>query len=386
MSFSNTINILLKSRLFLTILNLLMVVIILFFGLNPTTWPDKNTTQLLPNADGLHFHNPGFSYVDSLTSIQKEKVENGFSIVLKFSVGSIQNRGFKPLVVLHDGNDSTQLTISQWERSIIVMNGDDYTYSRREPRISADNFLEKDIPTCITITTGSAGTYLFSNGLTVQKSDKLHLTIPTDGEPLRLVLGNSAYGNHSWEGILYELALYDNQLPPERMHTRCAVAPDDTAIEADTKDTLLLHYAFKADSEDAMRDLSGNNASLRIPSRPLALKTSFLAVPWQGFILDQNLIVDIIINFLGFIPFGAALFARFRLSYADMNIRPIMVTGLLCFFLSLSIELLQGWLPYRTSSMLDLALNTTGGLVGALLFHFALSSAVKNILRPSKSA
>lgn len=347
-----------------------MVAVILFFGLNPATWPNSNNIQYSPESGGLTFTNPAFAYVENFTSGRERKIEDSFSIVLRFSPHSVQNKGFKPIFMVSDGNDSTQFSISQWEKSLIVMNGDDYSYSRREPRLFVEDILTQDTPLCITITTGPQGTHFFSNGLSAQRNEHLHLKIPMYGKNIRLTLGNTIYGNHSWEGTLYELAIYDSQLVEKDIQERCQHKTDE-------KHSPTLHYSFNNRSTNFLADLSGNNQPLIIPSRPLALKTSFLTFPTNGFTPDRGFFFDIIINFFGFMPFGAILLARLRIAQFSLKKRPVITTGAICFLLSLCIEMIQGWLPYRTSSLLDLILNTTGGLFAAVLFSIILTQKTK---------
>lgn len=369
------------SRKSLTILTLVLVLIILIFGLHPNTWPNRNEVHWSADKGGLLFHNPGFAYIDDLTTFTVDQESGGFSISLMIAVDNLQNRGFKPIVMLHNGTDADQLTISQWGTSIIAMNGDDYSYSRRLPRISAEKLLVADVPNCIIITSGPNGTHLYSNGSLIQENRDLKLRIPQNGGKLRLVLGNSIYGNTSWEGVLYNLTMYRGQLSPENISEKCAISFQEPTTPIENTNQLRLSFSFETEKRNMMQDQSGNNQSLLIPSRPLALEKSFLAPPWHNFSLSRNIIADIIVNLIGFIPFGAVLYARLRLSAGYMGRYPARATVLLIFILSLSIELAQAWLPLRTSSMLDLILNTLGGILGTLLILAAGSPTGKSLLK-----
>ena len=76
---------------------------------------------------------------------------------------------------------------------------------------------------------------------------------------------------------------------------------------------------------------------------------------------------DIVLNLLGFVPFGFLTFIYYRGASTGQWLRTIFIATLTGATLSLVIEVGQVWLPTRHSSLLDLALNTAGTGLGALL-------------------
>jgi VanZ family protein len=95
----------------------------------------------------------------------------------------------------------------------------------------------------------------------------------------------------------------------------------------------------------------------RLPGVPVF---SFLALPlppyWTAFDLGANLV--------GYVPLGALLF----IALVRSECRPGLAWGsavLMGGLLSLTLELLQNFLPQRVPSNVDLGLNAAGGLVGA---------------------
>jgi glycopeptide antibiotics resistance protein len=78
----------------------------------------------------------------------------------------------------------------------------------------------------------------------------------------------------------------------------------------------------------------------------------------------------VLINIVGFIPFGF-LFCAY-LSLAGRIKRPALVTILLGFTLSLTIESLQAFLPTRDSSTADVINNTLGTCFGVWLYRLNL--------------
>ena len=89
---------------------------------------------------------------------------------------------------------------------------------------------------------------------------------------------------------------------------------------------------------------------------------AFLTLPWSrwwtGF--------DLVSNLLGYMPFGALLLGALVRSGIRLT-RAFAIAVAAGSALSLSMELLQNYLPHRVSSNVDLALNIAGTLLGALL-------------------
>jgi len=77
---------------------------------------------------------------------------------------------------------------------------------------------------------------------------------------------------------------------------------------------------------------------------------------------------DILTNLLVYMPFGLLLMRTLGNRYSSIN--RLILTTLASALLSLALEYLQTHLPGRVPSVLDLVLNTAGGLAGAL---FALA-------------
>lgn len=91
---------------------------------------------------------------------------------------------------------------------------------------------------------------------------------------------------------------------------------------------------------------------------------SFLSAPlpryWTGF--------DVAANVLGYAPLGFLLaLSALRSGSPARHHRAIMLATLACALLSLVMEALQGYLPARVPSNVDMALNAAGGWSGAIV-------------------
>ena len=105
-----------------------------------------------------------------------------------------------------------------------------------------------------------------------------------------------------------------------------------------------------------------------IPPRLHALGRRFLQGSLATSTPSHSLTLDTVVNFIGFMPFGAALAIVLR---PRAPRRIILITLFIGFALSLTIELTQAWMPSRDSSLRDLLLNTAGAPLGAWLWIVA---------------
>jgi len=97
----------------------------------------------------------------------------------------------------------------------------------------------------------------------------------------------------------------------------------------------------------------------RLPGVPLF---AFLVAPWSrwwsGF--------DLVANLIGYMPLGALVFGAL-VRTGTPPARAVLLALLVGTGLSLTMEFLQNFLPHRVASNVDLGLNASGALCGALL-------------------
>jgi glycopeptide antibiotics resistance protein len=103
------------------------------------------------------------------------------------------------------------------------------------------------------------------------------------------------------------------------------------------------------------------------------LKKTILESPWRYLQLKRSEYLDIFLNILGFIPLGFFLALGIAEIRRQSRRQVFLLTLFTGFSTSLVIEGLQVYLPSRSSSMMDLLLNTLGTVVGIVLVQFALS-------------
>ncbi len=356
----------------LSLLVVTLIVIVLFFGLRPKKWSSANNVHWLANEKALSFRDPGIAYVDELPIFAEKQQTQEWTLHVIVAPENLGRLGFRPILTIHNGDDRHQLTLWQWGHSIIVMNGDDYAYSRKWPRISAMDVLRAGEVSYITVTSNHFGTRLFINGTLVKEIKSWQITFPHGGKKQQLVLGNSVYGQHNWEGDIFGLALYGKTLTRKQVQHDYDKWLHKRILHPDSMDDLLFLYTFNETSGSSVADQTGHSNNLQIPARQVVLKKTFLSPPWHNFTLSRSFLIDAVLNFSGFIPLGAVICFWLRQLPSLSGKYAALVCVAFCFFLSLSIEIAQAWLPNRFSSLSDLVLNTLGAWSGVLLLDIVL--------------
>ena len=349
-----------------TLLITVTILLLLFFGLRPKSIPADNDAQWLPGERALIFHGTGIVYVEDLEWFHNVNDAGEFTIELQIAVQNINKVGFRPILMINNGSDDDQLTIWQWGSSIIAMNGDDYDYSRKSPRISTGRILNPEEIVDISITSNNLSTRLYINGQLLVDDQTWQILIPPYGKNTHLILGNSVYAKHGWEGTIYSLTIYAKAFSSEGIYQLYnrelpeRLTCESCQTEVDFWCTFTGHNGLNID------DQYGLHIPLLIPERMVILKKSFMVMPWQSFRLNRVFVVDVLLNLFGFIPLGVLLYNRIRQSPTISESRVQIIVVLSCFLISFIIELCQVWQPGRNSSFLDLLLNSLGSYLGIL--------------------
>lgn len=219
-------------------------------------------------------------------------------------------------------------------------------------------------PVFVTITSHRDGTDLYVNGMLAGRSTDPG--IASRELAGRLVLANSTVDD-SWKGRIAVLAIYDKQLTPAEVssHFLGWIANRDLSP---TKGSLVALYRFDERAGNAVHNQVDATTDLTIPNHYFVLHPALLRwdLPealshWKGWRSWE----DLATNVGGFVPFGFVFATYF--SSVKRIARPALVVVLMGFFLSLTIEVSQRFLPNRDSGISDLITNTTGTALGILL-------------------
>jgi VanZ family protein len=238
--------------------------------------------------------------------------------------------------------------------------------------IGVDNAVFPNTPLFITITAGPKGSAMYFNG-------KLARVFPgyiLSGRDLsgQLIFGTSPFWKQTWHGEWRGLAIYGAELSPAEVlaHYQKWTEGRQTELAKELVPTAL--YDFHEGTGDTIHDLAGAAPDLFIPKHYSVPHKAILQWPWDEY-PNRTYAVDIAVNIAGFVPLGFLLSA-FLWSTARSQ-RPVLTAILIGALISLTIELLQAYIPQRSSGMTDIITNTLGTAVGAI---FCGQQKVKAVL------
>lgn len=350
----------------------IMVIVALFFGLRPTNWPILNDVQWLPDKPAIRFNDSGIAYVNDLRAGRRSHQPGPLTIEMAMTPAISRKLGYSPLLVMHDGADRRQLVVWQYDTSLIVMNGDDYDNKQRRPRVVGRDVFSSQRTIYLTITSGGQGTHLYVDGQLADANSKWKLSIPSEGKPLRLVLGHSVYGRYGWMGDIHGLAISDEAISPESVRYRFDRWTTERRFDSLKRDSTWLFFTFDQKTAGQFADRSGNDNSLIIPLHMIVLQKTILASAWRPIHWNRATVGDMVVNVIGFMPLGIVFYGLLQCFSGPFTKHSQLFAVVLCLLLSLGIELAQAWITTRYSTLLDLILNTFGAWLGINLWELVL--------------
>jgi hypothetical protein len=339
------------------------VAIILAVGLNPREGANANDVAWLSDSPGIAFDGHGLAYTPRLShpdaGVAGEPARFTVLLALRLREGN-GARGFEHIATIFGDDVDSQLLIGHWHSSLIATNGTDYDYRQRRPRLTAALDGAGEPWHLVALCSDTDGSRLFVDGqLRAVMDDRLELPVGDGG--FRLLLGNSAHGNKGWFGAIGGLVLLPYALD------------DETALLAtrhpgEFAQLQLLRpwvwYTFSEGAGARTEDRAPGGADLEFRRDEGYLVPEFFQLG-----LSDARLPDVAINLAGFVPFGflcawlLSIGTRNGLSATTVGVATVLAGCLL----SGAIELVQAWLPMRTSSLLDLVLNTLGTAVGVVM-------------------
>jgi hypothetical protein len=137
---------------------------------------------VLPEKKALSIMGRGLAYVDDMSSFRESGRSGELTIEMAVLADNHSASGFRSLLMLHDGSDKRQLFVGQWKKSIVIMNGDDYDYTRKRPRLSGNDVFSTEFIRLITVTADGQGTRLYVDGSLVDAVKNWQLKMPQRGQ------------------------------------------------------------------------------------------------------------------------------------------------------------------------------------------------------------
>lgn len=335
------------------------ILLILAAGLSPRSHQFGNDADIQNEGTGLRFQGNGLAFTAPFAIAQASDQSMDATIVVAVNPDTAATRGFQFISTITGDHSVDQWLLGQWHDQLLVMTGDDYDHSERKPRLTTTIDDTADSYLLLAIRLDQSGAALYLNGERVS-SQAVGISLPSDFSGLRVVLGNDPDGRYPWSGSIAGFALYEVAMDSVELKELWRLWSQQQQFSGLPTTGAVMFYDFlNAEDEDGViLDGSVNGHHLQIPDDRV-----FIAPRFADFELSSASTTDLLVNLLGFIPFGYLL-SLWWSNRGNKRINLFMV----CFcsaLLSASIEFSQAWIPTRDSNLLDFLLNISGALAGA---------------------
>ena len=340
-----------------------------------------NDVAWVSDPPALEFRGNGLAYTGVLSLPDSVANNEGATLflVLDPERGSSE-RGFQIIATFSSGDSRSQLAVAQWHQQLVVMNGDDYEYSQRRPRLTTEVDDDADRFVFLAIRLGARSSELFVDGVRTSALSST-FNLPPDEAKLRLILGDSFELGNAWSGRIAGMALFPDRLPETEIarawqhwstHQRFSLAAPAAAS---------IYYDFAQPPGAEVVDLSGRGNDLLLPRIRKPLQPDLASLS-----LQPSSTQDMWINVLGFMPFGFLLAWVLGCDSRFSSGRAFLLVIIVSSLLSGAIEVSQAWLPARTSSILDLILNVSGAACGAVIHRLGVATTNRSRIPKASDA
>jgi hypothetical protein len=350
-------------------ITLFLGMVMLYFGIRFRGYRPTNNIEWLPASEGLCFKRFAIAYTDDFFPPSDAAGKDaGLTIEIAFRSLDLTSGNYGYLLSVYAGDDRSQLLIGQWRHWILIMNGADHDGRLGTRKVAVDISGSEGHTNLLTITSGRKGTSVYLDGKLAKTDPKLQLSYPYQAGRTWLTLGNSLYGHHPWHGLLAGLALYDIAIDPEEVmeHEAQWAAGSFAGINGGIAPKI--RYRFDLHATGQVNNIAGKDYPLHVPEWMVILKKEILS--WRQVLnrMKWNIAQDMVINLLGFMPLGWMLCATLSRLGGFAGRRYLWLAVGLAFAFSLSLEIVQAWIPSRDSSLIDLIMNTLGAAAGSWIY------------------
>lgn len=234
----------------------------------------------------------------------------------------------------------------------------------KKTRFYVDDLFRSRHPVFLTVTSGPQGVSVYLDGTLAKTAP--HFPLSEQDFAGRLILGDSAGQTDSWKGQLLGLAIYHRQLSPKDVLQNYNAWKEKGTPETSEAQRTAALYLFDEHSGNTVHDKTGSGVALYIPQAYQVIDKIFLEPVWSEFSMTRSYWSAAVKNIVGFLPFGFCFYPYLLTSFR-LN-RPKLIAVLLGTAVSITIEILQAFLPTRDSGTTDIITNTLGTWAGVVCY------------------
>jgi VanZ like family/Concanavalin A-like lectin/glucanases superfamily len=344
-------------------------------------WPfhsPKNEVAWVAHGNGLSFGR--FGMIVGGSAIKPDcQPERGCTLEMWLSPRRVWDGG--TILALYDPHHVRGFSLRQSNGSFLVVNGPwNKENIAKAQKLYAGHTFGRVGFTLLTLTFGPHGTSAYINGAQVRAAPQFR--VPLDEFSGRLVVGNSPVLPESWSGEMKALALYDGELTSGEVFGNYEAWTRTGRPEVTKAVPAIALYLFDEHSGNRVHNRARSGGDLFIPKRYMELHHTLLRRPWDEYSPGWGYWRDVLINIAGFVPMGFFCYAY--LLSISFGKRPALATILLGCLLSLTVEILQAYLPTRDSGMTDIFTNTLGATAGVGLLRCLMTSCSDSRFRMAR--
>ncbi|MBI4684803.1 MAG: VanZ family protein [Nitrospirae bacterium] len=343
---------------------IITLIIIFLVGLWPLSFHPKNEVEWLQNSNGVSFYGRGITYTGSF-NLKSSLLHNNpitFEILLEPFRATKSDAGH--FLSFYDGKEIEIIAFRQWKSTLEIFR------SFPDSRIRLRDALISNEKRLITVSSEKEGTKIYLNGNFAKFYPNFSL-IANSEIAAQLILGNSPSGKSPWKGNIFGIAIYNHSLAQDKVFQHYQAWTKGEAALLKKEEPIAL-YLFDEQKGTSVHNQAGQQNPLLMPSTFQMLQKHILDTPLKDFRIKALHFQDIFINIIGFIPLGFFFSALFNKSKFFSKNSISFITLLLGSLISLSIELIQVYLPTRNSSLTDLICNIFGTFLGIVLFRLII--------------
>ena len=327
------------------------VFILIIAGLWPFNFLQSNKASQ-DSVNGLCLTPPGTAYTSN--PFKKLLGLREFTILLNLSSDFFGSNGYARILSYSLDGERVNFMIGQWKDSIVFKLR--ASENRGPIHFETEGVFKRGEKECIAIIFNGEKLLLYHHGRIRNEKKTGPLNFSNWDGSYPLVIGSEANGKSPWRGTIFSIALFDQAFPSEKIKSLALHVKDFSP---------LIHYTFNDGQEGKVIDHGkGEPAHLIIPRYFTPYERTILEKPFTQLRDYRCNMKDIMINVVGFVPLGFLL--SFYLLKKGLPFRSSLLLSILTgFCLGLMIEVIQAFLPTRSSSMTDLIANTLGTAIGS---------------------
>ncbi|MFZ0300345.1 MAG: VanZ family protein [Candidatus Sulfotelmatobacter sp.] len=329
-------------------------------------WPfhrPRNEVSWLSNDNGLSFGKYGSIVSAAPFMARSSQTDGSCSIEMWLQARKVKASG-TILAFYWPGSRAIPFALRQSLGDLVLLRrNDDASRHGKRIRLYVDDVFSHPQPAFVTISSGPSGTKIYVDGGLVKTAPNFRFSSrELTGQ---LVIGNAPATTDNWSGQLKGLAVYDRGLTADDVSQHYENWKTGWQATLAGSEGAVGLYLFNEGNGSVVHNQVDRATDLHIPERFFVLQEQFLERPWDEFRPDWNYWKDVSINVGGFVPLGFFFYGYFSLLRRAEH--PAAGTIVLGFAVSLTIEVLQAFLPTRDSGMTDLITNTLGTIVGVVV-------------------